>query len=129
MFPIDNVFFLHRLCFDCTNVPSYGNSTSYHTLTFGKQSPLAWTFFFSENNTTYSAFLAGYKCLGGIEHVTPILINKSLQFVNRIMQALPENCDDFLHLLDPTTVAATPVIWLPVLGLAGLQREVPQMPA
>lgn len=67
--------------------------------------------------------------MGGIEHVTPILINKSLQFVNRIMQALPENCDDFLHLLDPTTVAATPVIWLPVLGLAGLQREVPQMPA
>lgn len=49
---------------------------------------------------------------------------KSLQFVNRIMRALPENCDDFLHLLAPTTVAAFRLL---VLELAGLQREVPQI--
>lgn len=66
--------------------------------------------------------------MGGIERVMPILIKKkSLQFVNRIMRALPENCDDFLHLLDPTTVAATAAFRLLVLGLAGLQREVPQI--
>lgn len=64
-------------------------------------------------------------CEGG--HLTPILISKSLQYVNRIMQAFPENCDDSPYLLDPTTVAATGDFWVPLLGLAGLQRELPQI--
>lgn len=53
--PIDNVFFLHCLCHDCTNVPSYFNSTSYHTLSFGKGLPIGWTF---SCENTYSALPA-----------------------------------------------------------------------
>lgn len=65
--------------------------------------------FFCENNI-YSALPAGYKGLSRIEHVTSVFFSKSLQSINRIARALPENCDDSLQLQDPTLAAATVVL-------------------
>lgn len=58
-----------------------------------------------------------------MECVTPILLKKSLQSVKSIPRALPENCNDSLHLSDPAIVFATMALLLPVPEFVGLQHE------
>lgn len=76
--------------------------------------PLGWTFFYENSIILHSLYR--------IACVTLISFSKSLQLVNRITRAFPENSTVFLHLWDATTVAAAAFL-LPVPALVGLQTE------
>lgn len=99
--------------FCCTNVPACGNSTSYHALPFGKQSPLGWTFF-SEN--TYSALPAGSKGLCGIQYLYNLLPELRELFPEIVR--IPS-----IYYIPLQLLQLKPAFLLPVLELAGPQRE------
>lgn len=53
-----------------------------------------------------------YKSLSGLGHITPLLLNKSLQSVNRVTRTFSENCHDSFATMASLLPAAGVVVEL-----------------
>lgn len=65
----------------------------------------------------YTALPAGYKGLWEIGCIILIFLSMPPQLIDKIKSALPENCDNSFHLLDPAMVAVTSALSLSLPGL------------
>lgn len=115
---LNNAFFLHCLCFDCTDVPPHCSSISNHALPRGKWFPPGVDFYLWEY--TSPAPTPCYKGIRGIGRITPILFRKSLKSSNRIKRSGSSTCGGSPYLLDPASAAVTTCPSLVV----GMKREI-----
>lgn len=86
---------------------------------------MGWTF---KKSRICTALPAGYIGLCEIGCIILIFLSMPPQLSHKIKSALPENCDNSLHLLDPAMVAVTSALLLSLPGLVTrIQKEVSKL--
>lgn len=121
--PFNGAFLQHCLCFNCTYVSPYLNSSSNHTFSSGKQLSLGQTISIVCENIIYPSFPVSYKGLCWKGCITPILFCNLLQTINEIKKAFLRICDYIFHLLYPVMAAVTLAFLLPILEMLLQYKE------